>query len=477
MSLSKKLCLRSVLQNSHSFSDCLVNKFDSKEDNYRRDSFCDRFCDDLSEVILQYLSLEDKLRLQCVSKQFQRTVFKRQYDLFIHMSDPEISELNLYGIRSNLNIRRDYYYFKVQSLDSFKALLKKCPNITSIELDGQDLTYTNHNYSDKINEVFQLIIENCNNLNEFISMIETQTDITFEEFHRKLAPKIKYYSYLRYNFDLIESTPFRNIEKIVFQYLKDESIVYSQLKLVKLKELELICSRGEEHMLQTVIDTFPTLTHFSVNISSENINTIYKPLKNISNLKHLIHFKLQIGLGFSNNNNRLNGLLKQMANNCQNLKSIDCRFIARQISDIRQFLSQLKAFPLKRLNLWLIFFNNKDSKDIDVNQLFSFELFKGFENITHLSFQKNAVGHTMKESVLKEIDINLPKLQYLKVRNIFDTTPEGVTQMADILSRLSRLQTIELKFKTGIDFKPIEEQITKKCKKIRKIQIKNSDIY
>ena len=47
---------------------------------YRRDSFSDRVCDDLSEVILQYLSLKDKLRLECVSKQFQRTVFQRNYD-------------------------------------------------------------------------------------------------------------------------------------------------------------------------------------------------------------------------------------------------------------------------------------------------------------------------------------------------------------------------------------------------------------
>ena len=33
MSLSKELCLRSDSQNSDSFSDCLVNKFESKEDN------------------------------------------------------------------------------------------------------------------------------------------------------------------------------------------------------------------------------------------------------------------------------------------------------------------------------------------------------------------------------------------------------------------------------------------------------------
>ena len=60
MSLSKKFCLRSDSQNSHS-----LNR--RKEENYRRDSFDDRFCDDLCEDILQYLPIEDKLRIQlCV---------------------------------------------------------------------------------------------------------------------------------------------------------------------------------------------------------------------------------------------------------------------------------------------------------------------------------------------------------------------------------------------------------------------------
>ena len=86
MSLSKEMCLRSDSQNSHSFSDCFHHKIQLKEDNYRRDSFDDRFCDDLCEEILQYLSLEDKLRLECVSKQFQRTIFQRQYELYVHMN-------------------------------------------------------------------------------------------------------------------------------------------------------------------------------------------------------------------------------------------------------------------------------------------------------------------------------------------------------------------------------------------------------
>ena len=100
--------------------------------------------------------------------------------------------------------------------------------------------------------------------------------------------------------------------------------------------------------------------------------------------------------------------------------------------------------------------------------MFSFELFKGFENITHLRL---CLDETSNESTLKDIDINLPNLQYLEFEYRFDTNPEGVTQMADILSRLSRLETLKLKFKSGVDYK-LFKQITKKCGKIRNIEIK-----
>ena len=161
-----------------------------------------------------------------------------------------------------------------------------------------------------------------------------------------------------------------------------------------------------------------------------------------------------------------------MANKCRNLKSIGCGFyINDQNSDIRQLLSHLKAFPaLKRLDLLLSLVRNEEEED--VNQLFSFELFKGFSNITHLSLRFGLLWlQTLKESILKDIDIYLPNLQYLEMKDIFLTTPEGVQQMGDILSRLSRLETLKLKLKSGVDFNPIKDKISEKCKKIRKTEI------
>ena len=427
----------------------------SSKVNYRRDSFSDRFCDDLCEDILRYLPLQDKFRQELVSKQFQRTVFQRQYELYISFWDHKIYLNKIFKSVHN-------YHFKDQSLGSINALLKKCPNITSFEWAFRGLQYIG---DETVNEVFRLIIENCNNLNQFI-VCEKLNESNFEEFQKKFGPQLKC---LKIRRKFVDWNLFPNIEKAKLDFIHIESII-PQLNLGKLKGLEIVFYGGQEHVFQTVIDTFPTLTHLNVLFNSFGGDVIYKPLKNISNLKHLIHFFIRIES--ERNINRFSELLKEMSNICMNLKSIDCHFNFDQNSNIRQFFCQLKTFPLKRLDLWLNFFNYEVEEDIDVNQLFSFELFKGFENITHLTLSLNR-KHIPKESILKEIDINLPKLQYLEIRNKFDTTPEGVTKMADILSRLLRLETLKLKFKSGVDFKPIEEQITEKCRKIKEIEIES----
>ena len=226
-------------QNSHSLNE---RKVVSKEDNYRRDSFDDRFCDDLCEEILQYLSLEDKLRLQCVSKQFQRTVFKRQYELYINVQNFKIYLNNIF--RSDNN-----YYIEVLKLDSIKALLKKWPNITSIKLDtsvGRARDYASY----KCNQVFQLIIENCNNLSEVI-VLNDLNGSNFQQFYQKFGPKIKclgtrYSGLYSKNIDL---NVFPNIERLVIIYLHDP--IFAQIKLPKLKQLEIGIKQGQEHLLQT----------------------------------------------------------------------------------------------------------------------------------------------------------------------------------------------------------------------------------
>ena len=69
-----------TIKNTDSLSK---HQFTAKMDNKKnviKDSFGDRFCDDLTEVIISFLPIEDKFRLQCVSKQFRdliRVLYQR----------------------------------------------------------------------------------------------------------------------------------------------------------------------------------------------------------------------------------------------------------------------------------------------------------------------------------------------------------------------------------------------------------------
>jgi hypothetical protein len=44
------------------------NNNNNNESSLKRDSFSGRICDDLCEVLLSYLSFEDKIHFECISK-------------------------------------------------------------------------------------------------------------------------------------------------------------------------------------------------------------------------------------------------------------------------------------------------------------------------------------------------------------------------------------------------------------------------
>ena len=82
---------------------------------YSRQSF-DRFGDDLCEVLLSYLSFEDKIRLQCVDKQWNRFILTKQSVLIVSTRSEckdNVRQLNPMIVNSN----------------RLKSLLKKCPYI------------------------------------------------------------------------------------------------------------------------------------------------------------------------------------------------------------------------------------------------------------------------------------------------------------------------------------------------------------
>ena len=61
------------------FTDIIIHNYSNTQMKvYAKNSF-DRLGDDLTELILQYLTFEDKVRLECVSKQWRRLVYNKQF--------------------------------------------------------------------------------------------------------------------------------------------------------------------------------------------------------------------------------------------------------------------------------------------------------------------------------------------------------------------------------------------------------------
>ena len=99
---------------------------------YAKNSF-DRFGDDLTEEILQYLTFEDKIRLECVSKQWRRLVFNKQFAIEIHCSYITTKDnLNQLIIDEDLD---EVLTKKELNNEGLISVLKKCPNITDVKIE------------------------------------------------------------------------------------------------------------------------------------------------------------------------------------------------------------------------------------------------------------------------------------------------------------------------------------------------------
>ena len=412
MSFDKNLFPKSVSKNSYSFDV--------------------RFCDDLCEDILQFLPLKDKLRLECVSKQFQRTVFVKQYSLSLPRE-------------SNLKLKSNY-------LKSIETVLKKCPNVQRID------SYQG-SYEIRKN-IRQMITKYCNHLKEFNGYFIGLNEPEFKEFHKKFGIKLEH----GHDFSLKEFNLFPNLQSLfLYSHVDLEQIL--QLNLMQVKRLQFSVYEEKEYLISEVLQKFNEIRHLRLDLIYFNEESVLKALKESPILQNLINFKFWTKL--TQRFDFVINCLKEFAKKFPNLKRIHL-FIdikIENITDFEELMSSLKAFPhLKRLNIHLGF-----ESYFTFNKIFSFEGFP--QQLTHLSLNIKFKNTFDLVTHLKGLDIHLPNLQSLRLPSPITTNEKGVRKIADILSRLSSLQTIYLWFYPSIDCQPIREKIIEKCLKIRTIEI------
>ena len=155
---------------------------------YPNNSF-DRFGDDLTELILSYLRFEDKVRLECLSKQWRRLVFNKQFVIEIKNEKTKNSMRRL--IRRIIDIekcvteRKDSLKQMIRSDNSVDAqvlelLVKKCPNITTIGF-----------HSGMNSEVLSLIGRHCHHIRSLTVSIDSGKEEEVLNFGRQYGHKFK----------------------------------------------------------------------------------------------------------------------------------------------------------------------------------------------------------------------------------------------------------------------------------------------
>jgi len=248
---------------------------------YSKDSF-DRFGDDLCQLLLSYLSIEEKIRFECVSKQWRELVFNKQQKLKlcvynfvinkIYFSDEFVERL-VYKSSPNYKIKETL----------FESLLKKFKFIKEIEILGII----------KIdNKILQIISSNCNNLEKIVFEGNTFSKVTKKQikaFGQKYGKKLKFI-----NFSLTKSQ-FKNKFEALFEFTPNiERFCYENLSVItskpnkfysKLKKIK-ICANYFENYVEDYSKSFREVFKNFVDNYCKQIEKIDFDIRLMNNLEN-----------------------------------------------------------------------------------------------------------------------------------------------------------------------------------------------
>lgn len=395
------------------------------ENRQRSDSYEQRVCDDLSEELLKYLSLEDRLRLECLSKQFQRTIYSRMKDIELHVIDCD-------------NI----------SLHNLATIVRRCRN--------KKLKLTVYEVNNRL--VIDTIFENTQCLTDFVIIGWIKIDgQCVRKLVDKFGPQLRSISLQTLN----SQTFFSRIPNI--EELRTD-LFYSELSSIhfpRLKRFEVFyfgdSDRDVDQLDRFAANHSKTITH--LNLFCQNLreeSQFRKLLKAVSKLKELVHFSTGT-CPFRINEKQFDKELRRIALNCSHLKSVCLTYgIERYKQSTAEIdLSSLKLLPnLSRLEITVYSHN-----------FLKPEQFNGFHKLTHLKLLL-AKLRTVDEDILHEFDINLPNLKSLYIHRRFRATE----RTADILSRLSGLESIRLQIRDESIRSMIKNKLIDNCKHIKDIQ-------
>ncbi len=435
-----------------------VNKTINKI-SLKRDSFNDRICDNLCEVLLKYLSFEEKIKFECVSKQFRNSILKNQNLIEIDLwSDQRLYFSDILSPIEKCFVINGFQLNR-QSID---VLLKKLKSINNIVIKSNDSFESLHNRE----VIILLIIKNCVNLNAIKFDFCYINDKILAQFGNKLGLSLRDIDF-NIGFETSKWAQFKSLLKSCSELssikcLRIEHLIDSEEVLVpKLLRLETYFSLNDWPFLELFAKSYAkTLKSFIIDINEDMTEYAIEVLLNeISNLVKLEELKLSFNLLTIFGPNFVEKL-KLIGNKCTLLKRFSFKAfmiqsLAIKVFETIRFFTQLKSLEMNFMN-----------KKIFDNEL-SVETLPESKQLTHLKLMHLKIN----DNFFNDIDIYSPKLKHLEILIEDEITDRAMTS----LSKLQHLESISIKGSTDYKYflyitdKGISDLI-KNSPKMRKIE-------
>ena len=376
---------------------------------YPKNSF-DRFGDDLTELILQYLTFEDKVRLECVSKQWRRLVFNKQFVIeFLNISHKNKNSLN--GLYRGIGRRKK---LNKQSLES---VLKKCPNIKNFNLQINVKS-----------SVLSLIGRYCPNIKSLkYNKRVIGSDDNVLSFFRINGHKLEELYLYKNNNEFKNLLEFcANVRKA---YISDLSVPLSQDKEF-LPKLEHILSKIGNNQLKILSDKYSqTMKTLNIQLcyeTEEELKTCIECIARFENLQSLtLHIKYNITS--SKPTQPIDDCLSLIGQKCTKLLKLDLSISPwLPISD-RTFKALSEFKTLKKMTLYLPHFETVNT---------SIECFKHCKQLKQLEISYIE----LREDFFANIASFVPKLQSLCIH----TTKQFSDSFINSFHSMKDLQKVHL---------------------------------
>ncbi|CAG2101381.1 unnamed protein product [Medioppia subpectinata] len=390
----------------------------------------DRFGDDLCELLLSYLSFEDRFQCESVSKQFRRTVFGSVVDI----------EINDRFMRQILN---------TTIAETLATITIKCPKIETIDCRGIRAEYGEH-----IPEVLAIFQDNCHNLREIYCNLWQNSGQTMPT----IGPLVTRINVIDDNIDTQLLTHCHRLSQLKVDGLDDVFDTTSgQLLTKNLQKFELnSCLNSDYHQLSAFVAHNLSLICLDISYytyeTHDSLTEMCGQLSRLTQLRDLYLVLEVIGGQYS-----LTDVLRTIGVNCKQLKRLslyiyDSTRSKRQTLDSLRYYRQLKQLRLTQFHV--IF------AQIDL----SLDPLSDCKRLTHLEI--NLIGKDVK--VLIDCHKHCPRLQYLWI----DGNENIDTECLSHLSRLPALQTLVFRFIGSNDLSDIDfNDLLSRSPKLKTIEI------